>query len=172
MNLIFLDIDGVLNSHNFFSSRVSCKSILDDIDPNAVEILNKIVDKTGASVVISSTWRKIRTHEEIHKILVERGYRHNNVIGSTPVMDTVRGIEIDWFLKEMGFNPVYYDKDLCQSHINSSKIKNYLILDDEPDMLYIQKNNLLVTNMQSGLLSEHVDICVDILSKNFVDLYF
>ena len=56
MNIIFLDVDGVLNSKKY---KKEIGSKFDDpqyqIDPNAVAKLQQIVAMTNAKIVISST---------------------------------------------------------------------------------------------------------------------
>jgi hypothetical protein len=52
MKLIFLDIDGVLNTHDYCPKRRSSTINLD-----LVARLNQITEATGAGVVISSAWR-------------------------------------------------------------------------------------------------------------------
>ena len=55
--IIFLDIDGVLNSGPWIQKNSHLE--LDQlIDPDAVKILNQIIHATNAKIVISSTWRK------------------------------------------------------------------------------------------------------------------
>ena len=58
--VIFLDIDGVINSeinqdYNFKKGRWSTRNIV--MDPEAMLCLKEIVGKTGAEIVLSSTWR-------------------------------------------------------------------------------------------------------------------
>lgn len=53
MNLIFLDIDGVLNTHEPLEEGVMCGKLHD----KKVERLNTIIDSTGAKIVLSSAWR-------------------------------------------------------------------------------------------------------------------
>ena len=50
--LLFLDIDGVLNGHEFLVEAKSCK-----IDPACVRRLNRILKETDARIIISSAWR-------------------------------------------------------------------------------------------------------------------
>jgi hypothetical protein len=50
--ILFLDIDGVLNGHEFMVEAKSCK-----IDPACVRRLNRILKETDARVVLSSAWR-------------------------------------------------------------------------------------------------------------------
>lgn len=63
MKVIFLDIDGVLNSGNYIK-RLDGQ--FDDpqyqMDPVAVARLNTITRLTGASIVVSSTWRLAFKH--------------------------------------------------------------------------------------------------------------
>lgn len=173
MKIIFLDIDGVLNSHKYWVENPDReKSRLGDLDPSAIETLNRIVERTGAKIVLSSTWRKVWSVDEVSEMFKSRGYRFDNIIDKTPVLDTIRGLEIDDFLKSKGFDPVYYDREKCRKRISDSEIKNYIIIDDEPDMLYLQRKNVVVTSMAFGLTPEMEDVCVEILNKDFTELYF
>lgn len=52
--IIFLDIDGVLNAHDFSDVAMS-----NTIDREKVAILNRILKETGARIVLSSAWRYI-----------------------------------------------------------------------------------------------------------------
>lgn len=54
MNIIFLDIDGVLNEA-FSQSRAPHGCI--GVDNDKVQRLKKIIDTTGAKIVLCSTWR-------------------------------------------------------------------------------------------------------------------
>ncbi len=53
--VIFLDIDGVMNSVN--TRPQDPRGLIDFLDPRNVSVLNAIVEATGAVVVVSSTWR-------------------------------------------------------------------------------------------------------------------
>lgn len=55
MRVLFLDIDGVLNSEKY--ARSLAKGGMLGIDPEAVRILDEILEATGAKIVLSSTWR-------------------------------------------------------------------------------------------------------------------
>lgn len=55
MKLIFLDIDGVLNYEGYERfTRMGTRFV----DPVLIKRLKKIIDRTGAKVVLSSTWRR------------------------------------------------------------------------------------------------------------------
>lgn len=55
MKIIFLDIDGVLNSRIYDRKRNWNEQT--DIDETRLPLLKSIVDQTGAKIVLSSTWR-------------------------------------------------------------------------------------------------------------------
>jgi histidinol phosphatase-like enzyme len=52
MKVIFLDIDGVLNSSHYFQTRTS-KDI--DIDVTRLPLLKRLIDETEANIVLSSS---------------------------------------------------------------------------------------------------------------------
>lgn len=55
MKVIFLDVDGVLNC-GYSCSRAPHGCI--GVDDDKVSLLKKIVDATGARIVLSSTWKQ------------------------------------------------------------------------------------------------------------------
>lgn len=55
MKIIFLDIDGVLNSRRYDASRGPADG---NIDESRLELLKKLTDRTGANLVLTSTWRR------------------------------------------------------------------------------------------------------------------
>ena len=59
MKVIFLDVDGVLNSDEYFNNikNKETTDIESEIDINTIVDLKKAIDETGASVVLSSSWR-------------------------------------------------------------------------------------------------------------------
>ena len=56
MRVIFLDIDGVLNSHR--TAAAYRQVLMRRLDPVAVAMLYRMVKFGEAKIVISSTWRK------------------------------------------------------------------------------------------------------------------
>ena len=62
MNVIFLDIDGVLNSPNYTKRYKEMKTRKErtykNIDDNALNYLQKLQNKYDAKIVLISTWRK------------------------------------------------------------------------------------------------------------------
>jgi hypothetical protein len=83
--IIFLDIDGVLNSSQEQSQNPNF------IDPVKLERLQRIISATGAKIVISSNWRVAMS--EVYRVLESI---RDSIIGKTSY-GTARAEEItDW----------------------------------------------------------------------------
>ncbi len=170
---LFLDIDGVLNSQDWFKSdefqeilNIKDRGNKSAFDPTAIELLTNIVITTDCEIVISSSWRKGRTVEQLQQIFTEVGFEHSHkIIGTTdysynwlkPAIHcpSIRGLEIRVWL------------ELCVKMVNPDHQDeyNYCILDDDDDMLYQQRFNFVNTDPQTGLTIEDVDIAIRILNN-------
>jgi hypothetical protein len=167
--IVFLDIDGVLNSELYHKSAryVDCaeedakdwfKRSIVDIDPEAIQFLNNLLASTGAKVVITSTWRRSSTQEELQRLLNARGFT-GEIISVTPVFNSdthVRGNEIlCWVNNNRELLGCYY-----------YEFRNYVILDDDSDMLYWQKDNFILVDGYVGLTPKNCYKAVRILNSN------
>ena len=77
MRVIFLDVDGVLNS-----TKTIKKFGFDFIDPFLVALVARIVRETEAKIVLSSTWRlESKDKELVDQALAQHGLE---LIGQTP----------------------------------------------------------------------------------------
>ena len=90
--IVFLDIDGVLNTHEILED-----SMCGQIHRDKMLRLNRILKVTGAKVVLSSAWRYIihrgdATLEGMDWLLRSHGMMANRLIGVTPPDTMVRGI--------------------------------------------------------------------------------
>lgn len=140
MKVLFLDIDGVLNSVDFSQKQVR-RSLLADtsqIDPVAcAKIKNLVKAVPDLKIVISSTWRKLFSLEELTKELEAKGIP-SVIISATPVIhNTIRGEEI---------------KDWLKDHPEVSK---FAIVDDDADMGELLPY-LIQTDVQVGITDEDV----------------
>jgi len=113
MKLIFLDIDGVLNSHGN-----------PEIEHDKVLLLNEIVKETGADVVITSTWRIGQSIDMLQKTLNDLGFT-GIVVGKTAEL-WCRGEEIDDYLYHLSdvryivIDDLWVDgHDFCQIKTNT-----------------------------------------------------
>lgn len=72
MKVLFLDVDGVLNSrtHPAFGFHKEAPGLM-GMAPEHGAILQEVLNSTGAKIVISSTWRKYWSLQVIKKMLKE-----------------------------------------------------------------------------------------------------
>lgn len=164
LKLIFLDFDGCINSENFYRNRPAKDSRpypLSEIDLVSVGYLNQICLQTGAKLVVSSTWRHGRTLAELQNILAECGFV-GEIIGVTPSLShqgnhIVRGNEILKWMQDneklLGVSQGGYDNDF----------EEYIILDDDLDMLYVHRDNFIHVDRSVGITSLTVSKALKIL---------
>jgi hypothetical protein len=156
MRVIFLDIDGVLNSVEYARRTEFTDWPAGHIDPDAVARLNQLVERTSAKIVISSSWRKLLDPEEMHRVLSEAGLVAD-VIGETP----------DFFKLEFWERPV--DGPFERGHEIQAwldehpEVETFVIFDDDSDMAHLL-DRFIQTDHQFGLQLEHVERAVELLS--------
>lgn len=73
--ILFLDIDGVLNAHEW-DAEVMCGQI----HPDKVDRLNRVLRATGARIVLSSAWRYIVHRGEMNLMGMEWLLRSHRVL--------------------------------------------------------------------------------------------
>lgn len=140
-NIIFLDFDGVI---------VVAASHYGEADEGCVACLNEIIERTEASVVISSTWRIGRSIKDLEKLVIGWGIK-GRIAGMTPILARAigslviagpRGKEIATWLKE-----------------NRTLYKNFVILDDDADM-HPLLHKLVQTKFDTGLQPKHISLAL------------
>jgi hypothetical protein len=146
---VFLDFDGVLNGEDFFAPRAPGSSgelwTADDLDPSRIALLGELVRRSGARVVISSSWRHHHTLEELVAILAGHGFE-GEVVGATPRMSyQPRGHEIRTWLVAHGHETA-----------------PYVVLDDE-DPLGDAASRWVRTDPRVGLQPADVELALEIL---------
>lgn len=164
IKIIFLDIDGVLNHELFYKAN---RHVTEDvpypasnIDPVSIKKLNRLIRRTGAKIVITSTWRLGRTIMELQDILESRGFE-GEIIDKTDSLDfkinwTCRGNEIfKWIL----------DNERIVG--NRFDYNNYLILDDDTDMLFQQTKNFIPINSFYGITNEVINKGIEVLNTEY-----
>lgn len=154
MKAIFLDVDGVLNSDEYFDSVSDSDddSIENEIDMDKIKLLKEAVDLTDAQVVLSSSWRYTRKAQSLRELLIENGI----VTDVTPFLQNKRGLEIKSWLK------------------NNPDVDDFVILDDEVFDSYddFLLSKLIKTSDSNGkgfgrgLLPKDVDKIVKQLGNN------
>ncbi len=132
---IFLDIDGVLATNQM--PKVSKSEWYNDkaypFNKNCVNILNKILAKTDAHIILSSDWRRVFDLDELDKI-----FKFNQVIKSP--IDTTS---------------VLFNRDNeIRNYVITKHLSKFVIIDDS--YLLGFQERFIRTNPQKGLQSEHL----------------
>ena len=130
-------------------------------DPRSVANLKKILDETGADIVISSSWKSFGL-PELEDMWQERRLP-GKLIGITPnsVSDEmllnadldhmelfhIRGMEIKEWLDKHGKN-----------------VSHYVIIDDMDNFFPEQKSHFVLTDPEVGITDEDADKAIKILN--------
>lgn len=176
-SFLFLDIDGVLNSDQYYDQNESWLDPLEPderpqafINPEAVSVLNSILSRSDddPEIVLSSSWRHTFEPDEMTAILRDRGfdgeiesitpgnpqprrYAHGTAHGRGHTMDVKRGQNIRNFL--------VFKRRVDQVH-------TLLVIDNmELQKLSPFEDYVLQTETETGLLDEHIDEGLAILNK-------
>lgn len=138
LRVLFLDIDGVLNSKRTqvaFGDRPHDFSHFyrPKFDEVAITLIRKLCRLAGLSVVVSSSWKYYHSASEIAAGL------QLDIMGVTPNVDGIRGLEIQKWLDE------------------HPEVVQYAIVDDLPgdEFLFDQLGHLVISGDSNGLSFEN-----------------
>lgn len=152
--ILFLDIDGVLASYDYL---LSLKGF---IDKKKVALLN-MLKPYDVEVVISSSWGY---NDDTVKQLTACGLELP-IIGGTEHFYSdwmCRGNEIaKWLVDTFDEYNVYTGK----ASPYSGNDYEYVILDDDEDMLMCQKDNFIHVDRYTALTEENINKAIDILER-------
>ena len=172
MNIIFLDVDGELTYGDYENEETA------NIDIEKVKYIKEICDKTGAKVVISSSWRGSDSYTpKIYYVLIDILTSNGiEVLGDAPhlpiefegnVPDSISSTT----LEELPDLKIKYGTGRAaeiQKWISEHDVDNFVILDDEDwdwfdygyDTHWIQPT----WSGDGGLKREHVEMAIGILN--------
>jgi hypothetical protein len=155
-----------LNSDRFFQSdgknpipagANAMKFGVGQLDPTGLSLLDKLVDATGAKIVISSSWRHIWSWHEIAEMFGDAGFKNQHAIidqtGTSP--SDHRGTEIKEWLA----------LDQERQVVGVEQTTSYVIIDDTPDFDTEQMQYFVMTNPQTGIKPRDVQKAISILSR-------
>lgn len=172
MKIVFLDVDGELTYSNYRNKET------ENIDTEKVKLLKEICDRTGAKVVISSTWRGTddftpNVYFILIKVLKDNGI---DVLGDLPYIETE-------FIESIPENIAFDLDDLpdlkmkhgtgraaeVQKWLLEHEVESFVILDDEDfDWVDYGYDKYWVRPTwfgDGGLHREHVEQAVKILKN-------
>lgn len=158
--VIFLDVDGVLNCATSKSSCIDDDGrVIKGVDSDKVKRLAKIVESTGAQIILSSDWkdgwsRYYTSSKPSHaKYLDNHLYKKGRLTIKDKMPNTNKG---SWF---RGEEILAY----LRSH---QDVENYVILDDtffEDFSIKEISEHLVLTNHKLGLTDGDVEKAIRIL---------
>lgn len=183
IKLIFIDIDGVFNNANSSIEELYC------VEPFLLQILKKIIDETGAELVLSSTWR----YTEKTRKLVREAFETEGIklcMSNTPNLKINRTDEILVWMKD---NTTYFDEtgtiidELKCLSVNDSihkdefpidqillnekiKVSNFIVIDDmdlmqEGNNTSHIKNNFIHINKKVGITDKNGKRAIALLNQ-------
>ena len=158
MKVLFLDVDGCLNSDAYFRKNEKAMKfgfadaeLLNHLDPEACARLQALLVASGAKIVLSSSWRHFVNAAEMQRLLYLRGVTAAEIIDVTPTRVhgahvRLRGLEIGHWLVEADHH--------------GQNIDSFVIVDDGSDMGELLPR-LVQTDYMEGLQDEHVQLILD-----------
>lgn len=148
MKVIFLDLDGVMITGSYQKRSAQFEGC--QFAPSCVDNLKQIMERTGAYIVVSSTYR-MAGFEYLRKMFAANGLTHG-LIGQTPVIEySIRGDEILQYIEESKMDPRY-------------TVEQFVILDDHDDMGELLPY-LVQTHWVTGLDDEAREKAIEMLER-------
>lgn len=119
------------------------------LDPVAIKLLQRVIERTGAVCVLSSTWRLGVDRKWLDKF---QAYLGVSIVDCTREAYDKRGYQI---------------QDWLDAH---QEVTHYAILDDDSDMLPEQMGNFVKTSHEDGLsYQNYVDLIEILDGRVFAD---
>jgi hypothetical protein len=161
--IIFLDFDGVLNTEHYQGLlRYQREPWQDEhgafFDPNAVKQLRRIIDATGADIVIESSWKYLGLDamKELWKVRNLPG----RVIDITP-----SSVSDEYLLKNLDTTMIHCKGMEIASWLSEqAEDIRYAIIDDEYVILDSQLPHFILTNPYEGITEEQTNRAISILN--------
>ncbi|MCM1070624.1 MAG: HAD domain-containing protein [[Clostridium] fimetarium] len=153
MNIIFLDIDGVLNTERWENLCLAGYASIEDeygitFDDNSIARLQRIINTTGALIVIHSTWKLLHGVEWFEKM-----WRDRNLPGK--IADITPNVP-----------PYYYKQDEIANWLKQHpEVENYVILDDELEFQDQLSEHHVLIDGNHGITEEDARMAIHILSN-------
>jgi len=176
MNIVFLDIDGVLQPYDsenrFYEINHKTKELVNllshkyqidytkysiydilsvyyDWDESAVNRLKYVLDQTTSKIIITSDWRSFKLPNKMHDLL------------------TIRGLDNYWLCDNDIINDELSLVKKRVNEINKSlkkyEIDNYVVLDDMKGLKeYFPNNSVITYDYMNNIDMEN---CIKILKK-------
>ncbi len=157
MKILMLDCDGVINHHAVYAEcakRPGQTKPEDWVDQSRVALVNEICTRTGAVIVVSSSWREyLKGWKGVRDVLALRGLTAE-VVGHTLLMEDRH--KLGWY----DGNRWSEIKHWLTEH---PEVTHWAVLEDAL-VADIPPENLVQTRITVGLTREGVERAVAILT--------
>jgi len=142
---IYLEFDGVLNTEQYQADlAVAGMSGKDKygplFDPDTVRQLNRLIETTGADIIVTSSWRYVYDKNTLYEMWAERGLPDTRVV-----------------ILDRKFEGISKDKH--------QKYVPYVYIDDEYKCSDSEREFLIQTDPVKGLSASDVDRAIAILNR-------
>jgi hypothetical protein len=133
MNIIFLDIDGVIATARSHLGHGKYGGSMVDFDPMVAGMIIRLCTKYNAKIVITSTWRL-----NIKDLMRTGDYRKDRLYNQLYITGLLEYLHHDWKTPELDG---VRGEDVIRGHEIQAwldqhvDVSNYVILDDDSDML-------------------------------------
>ena len=159
MRVIFLDVDGVLNSEAHAKYCHENPKFIEEggsiwVDPYPVFYILQLIDEMDLKLVISSSWRTWDLESTIKEF-----NRYRSLCKLTPYIVGITPRNMD--------DRIWEDRgEEIQQYLDShQEIDNYCIVDDDNDMLESQMGHFVRTNPEYGLTVYDCDKIREIINR-------
>ena len=183
MKVIFLDIDGVINTEKWVAYSIENGLPVHDefgqhtFDEDCLFWLNKIIDETDAKIVISSSWRndglgKLRKMWRKRYCKYVKGletlnpYRHYDKIADTIFsLTTSKYLEQKALMKQLSEEDAWKRGWQIDVYLRTHpEVENFVIIDDDNDILDCQQKYFINAKDPNGIEEEHYKKAIEILN--------
>lgn len=145
--IIFLDIDGVLNTPAAWIGYGERRYF----DPTAVALLRRLIEETGAKVVVSSVWRKGSDYLRMSDLLAIGGVGSGVLFYQTPAEGQKHWeVSQQAWRTDPGHDNPRGDKIKEWIETYGSDVTHYVIIDDDRDMLPEQMEHFVHVDGHAG----------------------
>lgn len=163
MKIIFLDVDGVLNSEDDLmvyreKNNITGCILYAEVEDRPLKLLKEIVDETSVKIVVSSSWR----------IGCERSGKES-VFGSrifTKLKSRLKDYGMDIYDITPSLSSGIQRGDEIREWLSKNPTDNFIILDDDSDMCeFLDTEHFIKTTYKHGLTEELKGKAIEVLSR-------
>lgn len=162
MKVIFLDVDGVLNSESDLIAYRQKNNIdgcifYGEVEVRPLRLLKEIVDNTNAKIVVTSSWRIGCKRKDGH------------IVGGKQYTKLTNRLK-EYGLDIYDITPCLRDMDRgdeIREWLSNNPVDNFIILDDDTDMCeFLHTDHFIKTTYKYGLTKELKDKSIRNLNRN------